>query len=84
LPNHIPIILDKSALQSLTKSEAEWLFHHFIVNLPPVFFAELVADLHKDPKKTTTGSPDNDVRMLANKVVSHEVYINSPPLRNPR
>jgi len=33
MPQHISILIDKSVLQGLSPREAQWLFHHFQVNL---------------------------------------------------
>lgn len=42
------ILLDKSALQSLSPEEVKTLEHHFFVNLPPVLITEILADLRKN------------------------------------
>jgi hypothetical protein len=55
MPGHFTILIDKSVLQGLTPREAEWLFHNLRVNLPPVFFAEVLGDLKKE-KGFSTGS----------------------------
>ena len=41
------IILDKSALQALSREEIFFLHKHYFVNLLPVLFAEVLGDLHK-------------------------------------
>lgn len=76
LPHYLPIIVDKSALQALSGREAEWLFHHFRVNVPPVFFAELLGDLKKE-RNFSTGSAVGDVKMLAGKMVSAYIDLNA-------
>jgi hypothetical protein len=76
MPHYINAIVDKSALQSLSAREAKWLFHHFSINLPPVLFAEVLADLAKS-KGLTTGTADGDVRMLSKKITSYSVYLNA-------
>src|SRR4051794_33050403 len=75
MPHYINAIVDKSVLHALSAREAEWLFHHFSVNFPPVLFAEVLADLAK-LKGLTTGSADGDVRMLSKKIASYSVYLN--------
>jgi hypothetical protein len=78
VPHHLPVLADKSVLQGLANREAEWLFHHFNVNLPPVFFAELIADLRKEKGfSTRAATPEADVMMLAAKVDSGSIYLNA-------
>lgn len=69
---YLTLLIDKSALQALSPREAKWMCHHFRVNVPPVFFAELIADLKK--KKPATTSAEDDVRFLARKLISHAVH----------
>lgn len=71
------IMVDKSVLQGLAPREADWLFHHYRVMIPPVFFAELIGDLHKGEKKTSTGSGEGDAKMLAGKVNSALIDLNA-------
>jgi hypothetical protein len=74
---HIPIIIDKSTLQGLTRSEGKWLGQHFMVVIPPVFFSEVLADINKDrEKKTSTGTGLGDARMLAGKIPSYSLTPN--------
>jgi hypothetical protein len=75
MPHYFSIILDKSALQGLSGREAKWLFHHLRVNLPPVFFAEILGDLTKQ-KNFNTGSGVDDAKMLSSKVDSAFVDLN--------
>lgn len=67
MPGFFSIIVDKSVLQTLSPREAEWLFHHFRVNVPPVLFAEVLGDLHKTKNLSTT-SGVRDAQALARKV----------------
>ena len=76
MPHYINAIVDKSVLHGLSAREAKWLFHHFSINLPPVLFAEVLADLAKS-KGLVTGTPDGDVRMLSKKITSYSVYTNA-------
>lgn len=76
MPNHFSIIIDKSVLQGLTQREAEWLFHHFRVNVPPVFFAEILGDLKKE-KGFSTSSAEGDVKMLSSKISSAFIELNA-------
>lgn len=76
--SHIATIVDKSTIQSLTKNEAHWLHHHFMLVIPPVFFSEVLGDVGKRPgEKTTTGTGVGDARMLAGKIESHSIYLNA-------
>jgi hypothetical protein len=73
--NYIALSIDKSAFQSLSPREASWLFHHFRINCPPVFFAEILGDLLK--RKPKTASPEGDVIALAKKITSHALHTNA-------
>jgi hypothetical protein len=75
VPGFFSILIDKSVLQGLAQRETKWLFHHLLVNLPPVFFAELLADLKKE-KSFSTDSGEGDVKMLSGKVDSAFVALN--------
>ena len=59
------IIFDKSALESLSEDESVWLdaFYHSIIT--PLFYVETLADLTKEME---TRSPEDIVRIIANKV----------------
>tara|TARA_R110002020_G_scaffold224599_2_gene434394 strand:- start:13017 stop:14159 length:1143 start_codon:yes stop_codon:yes gene_type:complete len=76
VPNVFSLIIDKSVLQSLQSREAEWLFHHFRVNIPPVFFCEILGDLKKS-KQLNTGTAHGDARMLAAKIESAFIDLNA-------
>lgn len=76
MPNFFSIIIDKSILQGLSAREAKWLFHHFRVNVPPVFFAEILGDLRKE-KGFSTGTAEGDVKMLSAKVDSAFIDLNA-------
>jgi hypothetical protein len=75
MPGFFSILIDKSVLQGLAPREAKWLFHHLRVNLPPVFFAEILGDLKKE-QEFSTGSGEGDVKMLSGKVGSASVFLN--------
>lgn len=75
MPRFLSIVIDKSVLQGLAPREAKWMFHHLRVNLPPVFFAEVIGDLRKE-KGFSTGSAEGDVKMLSSKVESAFVDLN--------
>lgn len=63
-----PIALfDKSFLQSLTVDEAVWFDHFFIPVVCPIFFVETLADLTKQPRAGSTRTPQDEVRILADK-----------------
>ncbi len=72
---YFSILIDKSVLQALSPREAEWLFHHLSVNLPPVFFAEVIGDLQKQ-KDFSTDSGVGDAKALSRKVDSAFVSLN--------
>lgn len=76
MPHYIGAIIDKSTLQALSAREAKWLFHHFWVNIPPILFSEVLADLSKT-KSFATDSADGDVRMLVGKISSHSVNLSA-------
>lgn len=70
-------MFDKSVLQGLKPDEAKWLFHHFRINLPPVFFTEILGDVAKPSgSKTSTGTGIGDAKSLANKVDHSSVSLN--------
>lgn len=60
------VILDKSALQSLSKDESFFLHRYFIVNVPPVLVMEILADLKK---KDDRGNPSRRVSEYAGKLL---------------
>jgi hypothetical protein len=63
-----PIALfDKSFLQSLTVDEAVWFDHFFMPVICPIFFVETLADLTKQPRAGSTRTPQDEVRILADK-----------------
>jgi len=65
------IILDKSSLQSLSQSEINFLFKHYYVVVTPILIIEILGDLVKK------GSKENEVKQLANKLLSHDSQINT-------
>lgn len=59
-----PITLfDKSFLQSLSVDESVWFDHFFLCNICPLFYAETLADLTKEGRR----SPGDEVRIIADK-----------------
>src|SRR5208337_906644 len=59
-----PITLfDKSFLQSLSVDEAVLFDNFFLTNIPPIFFAETLADLEKAIKSGRT--PEEEVGLIA-------------------
>ena len=63
-----PIALfDKSFLQSLTVNESVWFDHFFTPVVCPIFFVETLADLTKLQRKGSTRTPEDEVRILADK-----------------
>ncbi len=59
------LIFDKSALQVLTVDESVWLDTHYLINVTPLFFVEMLADLSKEMKEGQ--SPEQFVGRLAEK-----------------
>ena len=45
------LIYDKSTIQALNPREVFCLDCHYSINIVPVFFAEVLADLHKPTEK---------------------------------
>jgi hypothetical protein len=63
-----PIALfDKSFLQSLTLDESVWFDHFFMPVVCPIFFVETLADLTKQQRVGSDRSPQEEVRILADK-----------------
>lgn len=58
-------LFDKSFLQSLSIDESVWFDRFFLAVVPPIFFVETLADLHKPPRPGRT--PDDEVRIIAEK-----------------
>jgi hypothetical protein len=63
-----PIALfDKSFLQSLTVDESVWFDHFFMPVVCPIFFVETLAGLTKQQRTGSTRTPQEEVRILADK-----------------
>jgi len=60
------LIYDKSVIQALNPDEAFCLDCHFRINIVPVFFAEVLADLHKPGNKNRP--PEDIVGSIASKI----------------
>lgn len=67
------IILDKSAIQSLSRDEIFFLFKHYYVNVPPILLIEILADLKKKSKGSMS---EKEVTILANKLLTLDSQIN--------
>ena len=61
----ITALFDKSFLQSLSVDESVWFDRHFAPVVCPVFYAETLADLAKEP--TASGPAEKQVRTIAQK-----------------
>jgi hypothetical protein len=70
------IVLDKSALQSLSREEMGMLAKHYLLVVPPVLLVEILADLKKDPREGRI--PNSDVIWLAGQLLSSYSKINVP------
>lgn len=63
-----PIALfDKSFLQSLSVDESVWFDHFFLPVVCPLFFVETLADLTKQQRSGSSRTPENEVRVIADK-----------------
>jgi hypothetical protein len=75
LPIHAPrapvLILDKSAVESLSPEQVQFLFKHFFVNIPQIFLNEVQGDLQKIRKGETKDNSIRRVVALAGK--SHRI-----------
>ena len=69
---YIPILFDKSFLQSLSVDESVWLDHFFITNVCPIFYVETLADLSKTVRKDRT--PEKEVSIIAEKFPAMHSY----------
>jgi hypothetical protein len=65
-----PLMLDKCALQSLSRHEAEALPHCFTVNVPPILTLEVLADLKKRKDLVKDKDPQHEVKILADKLLA--------------
>lgn len=61
----ITALFDKSFLQSLSVDKSVWFDRHFAPVVCPVFYAETLADLAKEP--TASGPAEKQVRTIAQK-----------------
>ncbi len=60
-------LFDKSFLQSLTLDECVWFDHFFLPVVCPLFFVETLADLSKRERPGASRSPEETVRVIADK-----------------
>ena len=65
MPAGLHLIFDKSALQSFSLDETNWLDHFYTTVITPLFYAEVLADLEKEVGKGKT--PEQVVGALAHK-----------------
>lgn len=63
-----PLLLDKCALQSLSRAEAGAIPHCFAVNIPPILTLEILADLKKEKDLVKEKNPQHEVQTLAHKL----------------
>jgi hypothetical protein len=66
MPDGLALIYDKSTIQALNPREVFCLDCHYRINIVPVFFAEVLADLHKPGNKGRT--PEDVVGSIAAKI----------------
>ena len=63
-----PIALfDKSFLQAISLDESVWFDHFFLPVVCPIFFVETLADLTKKQRAGSTRTPEDEVRVIADK-----------------
>src|SRR5471030_3269199 len=60
-------LFDKSFLQSLSVDESVWFDHFFLPVICPLFFVETLADLSKPERGSASKSPEDVVRIIADK-----------------
>lgn len=75
----LPLLLDKSALQSVSTSSIDVLTRHYLMVLPPILLLEVVGDLLTKKGKIQTENSElntNLVRILAQKVKTHSAVKN--------
>jgi hypothetical protein len=65
MPAGLHLIFDKSALQSFSLDETNWLDHFYTTVITPLFYAEVLADLEKEVGRGKT--PEQVVGALAHK-----------------
>lgn len=71
------LLIDKSALQSLSNDEIYFLHKYYYVNIPPILVQEILADLApKAENKMPKEPPEEKVKGLFNKILLGESGIN--------
>jgi len=70
------IVLDKSALQSLSRNEMSMLTKHYLLVVVPVLLIEILADLKKDLREGRM--PGDDVAWLSGKLLGSDSKLNVP------
>ena len=68
------IILDKSSLQSLSQDEIHFLHKYYLVNIPPILFMEILADLKKE--SIDQRSSQQIVAQLSKKLLNNDSALN--------
>jgi len=68
------IILDKSALQALSRTEIRFLFKYYYVVVTPVLLSEILGDLVKRCNKGEM--PKREVQQLSSKLLSRDSAVN--------
>lgn len=68
------LIFDKSVLQALSLDESVWLEQFFLINITPLFYVEVLADLEKEVQKGKT--PEQVVGELAKKTPVAGTFFN--------
>lgn len=68
------VLLDKSALQGLSRDEVGFLYKHYTVMIPKVLLTEILADLSKEARTTGRFTPEI-VGELAEKIWATNTYV---------
>ena len=58
---NLPMLLNKSAIQSLSHMNIETLTRYYLFVLPPILLTGIVGDLHSNKGKGKIVTPDSDL-----------------------
>ena len=70
------LLLDKSSLQSISRTEAAFLFKHYNFVLSPILIAEILGDVEKKP--ASGALPRDEVKWFAQKILTARPYLCAP------
>lgn len=75
----LPLLLDKSAIQSLGYASIETLVRYYVLVLPPILLLEFMGDLYSNKGKIVTENSELNtklVQILAKKLITHSAVRN--------